>query len=636
MSCLPKPLHRLPRGDWLCPQCSSHRLLPQRCRAAWEKELSSPTTFELLPDLEHLPADAGSPLPSNPPPVETPAEPGMHNRGRIRRSPVRYNPTFLALALFHNIFSTVNSTVVPPEPQTLQEALNSPEGADWLEATVSEVTSLLEKGTFQVVDIPAHLTPVSTKWVFKRKVDAFGNFVKYKARLVAKGFLQKFGVDYFDIFSPVTKLATLRVLLALVASQDLELRHVDVRTAFLNGELDEEVYIKVPDGLHDMYPGKCFKLKKAIYGLKQAPRVWWLNLSATLAQHAFKPSYADQCLFIKNSQHGMVYCLVYVDDILFAGHPNDIDSAVNVILNTYDATNEGEASSFLGMAITRNRTNKTLKLSQTAYVEGLANRFNHNIEHPNRRASTPITTDDPGPSATLDKDKAGYYASLVGSLLYLANCTRPDISYAVGVLSRHFASPEEHHLKMAKQVLKYCLLTKDLGLTFGPRADDKPLTVIGYSDSDYGNDRYTAAHQPVNRRSVSGFSFLINGTPTVWQSKKQAVMARSTDDAEYIGLATASSTGLWIRKLIGEITGQFDPIVIFGDNLAALKHIESPGSINRSKHIDIAYQFVLDRALRHDLKFQYVMSSENMADIFTKPLSVSLFTKLRTLLGLSV
>jgi len=142
-----------------------------------------------------------------------------------------------------------------------------------MDATVSEVTSLLEKGTFEVVDIPEDKTLVDTKWVFKRKVDAFGNFVKMKTRLVAKGFLQKFGVDYFDVFSPVTKLSTLRVLLSLVVALDLELRHVDVRTAFLNGDLDEEVYIKVPEGLHDMYPGKCFKLRKAIYGLKQAPRV---------------------------------------------------------------------------------------------------------------------------------------------------------------------------------------------------------------------------------------------------------------------------------------------------------------------------------------------------------------------------
>jgi len=246
-----------------------------------------------------------------------------------------------------------------------------------MDATVSEVTSLLEKGTFEVVDIPEDKTLVDTKWVFKRKVDAFGNFVKMKTRLVAKGFLQKFGVDYFDVFSPVTKLSTLRVLLSLVVALDLELRHVDVRTAFLNGDLDEEVYIKVPEGLHDMYPGKCFKLRKAIYGLKQAPRVWWMNLSATLAKHGFVPTYADQCLSMKKGKHGTVYCLVYVDDILFAGSATDVQDAVDVILSTYDATDEGDASSFLGMAIIRDRLRRTLKLKQTAYIEDMASKYNY-------------------------------------------------------------------------------------------------------------------------------------------------------------------------------------------------------------------------------------------------------------------
>lgn len=634
MSCLPQPLHRVPRGDWYCPNCTVFRQ-PKRSRAEWEKEGVIPTPLELLADLPDLPQEAHPPLLTDPSPTleEEEAQSNVSKRGRIRRSPVVYNPTFLALTVFDNVFNTTTSSTTPPEPQTLQEALTSPEAADWMDATVSEVTSLLEKGTFEVVDIPEGQSTVSTKWVFKRKVDAFGNFVKYKARLVAKGFLQKFNVDYFDVFSPVTKLSTLRVLLALVAAYDLELKHVDVRTAFLNGTLDEEVYIKVPEGLQEVYPNKCFKLNKAIYGLKQAPRVWWLNLSSTLCKHGFKSSFADQCLFIKKGKHGTVYCLVYVDDILFAGHAEDVENAVNIIMSTYDATDEGDASSFLGMAIIRDRQAKTLKLSQSAYIDDMATRFKYAVDHPNRRVSVPIVTDDPGPSAPLQQDKASFYASLVGSLLYLANCTRPDISFAVGVLARHFAAPQENHLRLAKQLLKYCIATKSLSLTFGSSSSPSTVFAVGYSDSDYGNNRFSADHQPIARRSVSGYVFFINGTSVIWQSKKQAVMARSTDDAEYIGLATAASTGLWLRKLIGEMTGSFETLTIFGDNQAALKHVESPGSINKSKHIDICYQFVLDRALRNDLNFQYVCSSQNVADIFTKPIAVTLFSKLREKLG---
>ena len=647
MSCLPNPLYRLPHGDWTCPNCTSHRpaLETKRAKATWEAGTSSnPGVYglrphDLVPDIDLLPP--GTPMfSSNPPPELVQDHPLSSNvpvsitskRGRVLRRPVKYNPIFLSLALFHNIFTTT-ATTTPAAPINLKEALESPEAGDWMEATVSEVSSLLEKGTFEVVD-KGTKSCVKAKWVFKRKVDAFGNFVKYKARLVAKGFLQKFGVDFFDVFSPVTKLSTLRTLLAYVAAHDLELRHVDVCTAFLNGELDEEVYIEVPEGLKDLYPGKCLRLKKAIYGLKQAPRVWWLNLSSTLSRFGFKPTYADQCLFTKMGKKGIVFCLVYVDDILFAGHAEDVEDAVDIILSNYEATDEGEAKSFLGMAITRDRKLRTLKLSQSAYVEDIAKRFNFDVEHSNKRATVPIThVPESDVSPPLDSNKAGDYASLVGSLLYLANCTRPDISFAVSTLARYFAAPTEGTFKLAKQLLRYCIATKEHGLTFGPGTDSNPLNLVGYSDSDYGNARFTLEDQPVSRRSVSGFVFLINGTPVAWQSKKQAVMARSTDDAEYIGLATSASTGLWLRKLLGEMNGIFEPLTIYGDNTAALKHIECPGSINKSKHIDIAYQFILDRALRNDLKFKYVPSSENVADIFTKALGAALFLKLKGMLG---
>lgn len=345
------------------------------------------------------------------------------------------------MALLHNIFSptTISTTpLVPHAPQDLKEALESPEAADWTEATVSELTSLIEKGTFQVIP-KVNQSNVKTKWVFKRKVDAFGNFLKYKAGLVAKEFLQKFGVDYFDVFSPVTKLSTLRVLLAHAAALDLELRHVDVCTAFLNGDLTEEVYIDVPEGLHDLYPDRCFKLNKAIYGLKQAPRVWWLNLSSTLSRHGFTPTFSDQCLFTKMGKKGTVYCLVYVDDILFAGDSGDVDEAVEIILNHYEATDEGDAKSFLGMGIVRDRLKRTLKLTQSAYVIDLAKKFSFDAEHKTQKASIPITSPAEFPTSTpLDQVMAGSYASLVGSLLYLANCTRPDISFAVGTLARFF------------------------------------------------------------------------------------------------------------------------------------------------------------------------------------------------------
>ena len=323
-----------------------------------------------------------------------------------------------------------------------------------------------------------------------------------------------------------------------------------------------------------------------------------------------------------------------MDDILFAGHAKDVQDAVNIILSEYDATDEGEARSFLGMAITRNRSNRTLKLSQSSYVADIAKKFGFDPENRNRKSTIPMTSDNPNLGFSLDHKEAGDFASLVGSLLYLANCTRPDISFAVGTLARHLRNPFSVHLKAVKHLLRYCISTIDYGLCFGgnPNSSD-PVEVFGFSDSDYGSAKMPVADEVLTRRSVSGFVFLSNGTPVAWQRKRQPTVSRSSDDAEYIAMANAASTGLWLRKLYGEMSGSFKTLTIFGDNTATLKHIEDPGSINRSKHVDIAYQFVLDRADMNDLKFVYVPSTENTTDLLTKDLTTILFTYLRNKLG---
>jgi len=456
---------------------------------------------------------------------------------------------------------------------------------------------------------------------------------------VAKGFLQKFGVNYTDVFSPVTKLSTLRMLLSLVAANDLELRHVDVATAFLNGELTEEVYTAIPPGLEKVYTGMCFKLKKAIYGLKQAPRVWWLNLSNTLAAHGFKPTYADQCLFIKNGKHGKVYMLVYVDDILVAGKPEDVEDAVNVILDSYDSKDLGNATSFLGMAITRDRKNGTLTLSQTNYIESMAQKLKYDLKKVYSKATIPMQPltdkqEDIKHGGPPEEDKENPYASLVGSLLYLANCTRPDISFAVGALARHLASPGIGHMGAARKLLKYCLNTRHLGLIYSADSLNAGVNVEGYSDSDWGNAFLPQKDEAITRRYVTGMLFMSNGTPICWQSKKQVTVSRSSDEAEYQALATAASTGLWLRKLLAEMTGSPRQLVIKGDNLAALQHVWNPGSINKTKHVEVTHQFIVDRALRGDIKFVWVESKENVADIFTKALGVGLFFNLRNKLGM--
>jgi hypothetical protein len=512
----------------------------------------------------------------------------------------------------------------------LEEALASPQAEEWEKAIASETTSLFEKGTFSIVDTPRGVKPIATKWVFKTKYDAFGFLEKFKVRLVAKGFLQRLGIDYDEVFSPVSKLATLRVLLAHVAALDLELKQVDVSTAFLNGELYETIHVAIPPGLSDSYPNQCFLLRKAIYGLKQAPRVWYLKLTKTLTDNGFTPTFSDPCLLTRPGRHGPVLMLVYVDDILVAGHPSDVDDALHVITSNYECSPTTDARSFLGMAITRDRRAGTLTLAQPAYVEEVAKRFHFDTNQSYSRKTTPLpdlkTYTKPSPELPPDNR----FASLVGALLYLANCTRPDISFAVNTLAKHLKSPCEKHMGLAKHLLRYVLCTKDLCLTFHrSTSSTSPLTLTGFSDSDFANATLPTSAESITRRSVSGVLFLANGSPILWLSKKQVTVARSSDEAELQAMATAASQGLWLRKLYAEIAPPALKMIIYCDNQTALTHVDNPGSLNKTKHVDLQHQFVLDRQTRGDLTFTYIPSNENLADMLTKGLTRDRFQYLR-------
>lgn len=611
MACLNPPRTRLPSGSWICPECSS-------AGHAAASGNNMPATV------------APPPLPPAPDAAPPPLESDVLRRGsRLRTQLQRF--TFLTTAPP----PLDTNPEYPPDPTTLAEALASPQCEDWQKAVNSEITSLFSNGTFDIIDTPQGVRPIGSKWIFKRKYDAFGFLLKYKARLVAKGFLQRYGRDYFDVFSPVSKMTSLRLLLAYAAAHNLALKQLDVATAFLNGDLDEQVFVQIPDGLSEKYPNKCFYLRKAIYGLKQAPRVWWLTLSSTLLANGFTPSFADTCLFYRQGKHGLVLMLVYVDDILATGHPDDVSEALKVITDNYACSEIDDVRSFLGMAITRDLTAGTISISQHNFIDQIADKLNFSLKVPYHQ-HTPIleTATDFDGGVLLPPDNE--YASLIGSLLYLANCTRPDISFAVNTLARHLRNPTEAHMHHAKKLLRYVLTTKHLSLVYGkPSNPNKLIDIEGYSDSNYANPTFSAPGETFTRRSVSGSVFLANGTPICWSSKKQVTVARSTDEAEYQAMAASASQALWLRKLLAEFEPPARVLKVFCDNMASLTHVLSPGSMNKTKHVDVQFQFVLDRLTRGDLSFEYVPSADNIADIFTKGLSRPAFEKLRSKLFLS-
>jgi hypothetical protein len=539
-------------------------------------------------------SDSGTPPPSPSSSPDSPVPPPAPSRPkRPIVTPIRYRVPI--------------GLVKVAEPLTYQEAIAREDGELWQTATDEEMTSLLENDTWEVVKKPADANIIDVKWVYKIKYDTTGNVSRYKARLVAKGYKQVEGIDYNEVFAPVSKYATIRVLLAVAAAEDLELQLLDIKTAFLNGVLEEEVYISNPPGYPQGPPGTVLRLKKTLYGLKQAPRAWHQRLDAELTKLGFTSSMSDPGLYIHTSESTRVYLMIYVDDILIASNDKDlIRDLKQELMTTFDARDMGDVESYLGMKIVRDRGSRIIKLSQGLMTKNLVEKYGM---EDSKTKSTPLglniklTADEGEP---LDTDIYPY-SQLVGSMMYLAVCTRPDIAYAVGALARFMAKPTTVHWQAAKGVLRYLSGTTDYGITFGPGE----LELLGYCDADFAGDTDT-------RRSTTGFVFLLGGGSISWSSKRQATVAVSTTEAEYMGAAAAVKEALWLRNLLSDFGLDITPVKIYGDNQSTLKLLRNPISTLRSKHIDVIYHFARERVMKGDITFAYVNTSKMLADMLTK------------------
>lgn len=481
--------------------------------------------------------------------------------------------------------------------------------------------SLLTNNTWTLEKIPAGVKPIPVKWVFKLKRDSAGNIERYKARLVAKGFRQKEGIDYDEVFAPVSKYTTLRTMLALAASQDLEIHQLDIKTAFLNGELEEDVWIEQPPGYSNGDSSTACHLHKSLYGLKQAPRAWHTKLKAELEAQNYISSEADPALFIKQGGEP-VYLLTYVDDILIiAHHLNSVKEAKTKILSAFEARDMGEATCFLGMDIHRNRNNRTISLAQSRLITDLLKK--HDMKEC-KTQSVPLNTATKltKTGEALDTDAHGY-SQLIGSLMYLSVCTRPDISQAVGALARHMANPTTAHWRAAKGVLRYISGTANYALSFG----EKELKLEAYCDADYAGDLDT-------RRSTTGYVFTLNGGAISWSSRLQPTVAVSTTEAEYMAAAYAIKEALWLRNLLNNLGMEIQTVNIKADNQSAIKLLKNPVFSMRSKHIDIIYHFARERVFRKDVSFDYVSTNEMVADALTKPLPLNKLEFCRKKMGI--
>ena len=501
--------------------------------------------------------------------------------------------------------------LVDDTPKTIAEAYASPDVDDWKEAVHNEMDSILSNGTWELTDRPYGCKPVGCKWVFKKKLKPDGTIDKYKARLVAKGYTQKEGEDYFDTYSPVARMTTIRVLLSLAASYGLIIHQMDVKTAFLNGELEEEIYMDQPDGF--VVKGeerKVCKLLKSLYGLKQAPKQWHEKFERTLTSAGFVINEADRCVYYRHGGGNSVILCLYVDDILIFGtNINAINEVKSFLSKSFDMKDLGEADVILNIKLIEDESGITL--TQSHYVEKVLNRFGFMDSKP---SPTPYD-----PSVTLRKNKKETrdqlrYSQIVGSLMYLASATRPDISFAVSKLSRFMSNPGDDHWHALERVLRYLRGTMSYGITYSGH----PAVLEGYSDSNWISDVDVLY-------ATSGYVFTHGGGAVSWRSCKQTILTRSTMEAELTALDTATVEAEWLRELLMDLPVVEKPvpaILMNCDNQTVIAKVNnSKDNAKSSRHVKRRLKSV--RKLRNSrvITVTYIQTDKNLADPFTKGLS---------------
>jgi hypothetical protein len=453
------------------------------------------------------------------------------------------------------------------------------------------------------------------------KFKSDGNVDRYKARLVAKGYNQVEGLDFFYTFSPVAKLTTVRLLLALSSINNWHLHQLDVNNAFLHGELQEDVYMEILDGVHCDNPNQVCKLQKSLYGLKQESRKWNERLTSLLLREGYEQSTADYSLFTLTKDANFTALLVYVDDIILAGNDlMEFQRIKHILDSNFKIKDLGVLKYFLGLEIAHSKLGITI--SQRKYCLDLLKESGLLGSKP---AITPLD-----PSAKLHQDESkpyediSSYRRLIGKLLYLTN-TRPDISFATQQLSQFMQKPTMSHFKAACRVVRYLKMNPGRGLFF-PR--DSDMQILGYSDADWTGCLDT-------RRSTSGFCFFIGNSLVSWKAKKQDTICRSSSEVEYRALSSATCELIWILFLLRDlkITCQKLP-VLYCDSQSALHIASNPVFHERTKHLEIDCHLVREKLQQGLLKLLPIPTADQVADFLTKALPSPKFNQFVSKLGM--
>lgn len=494
----------------------------------------------------------------------------------------------------------------------------------WIAAMQEEIGMINKNETWILTPRPQNRRVIGVKWVYRVKLNPDGSVFKYKARLVVKGYAQVPGIDYGDTFAPVARHDTVRLLIALAAQNKWKIFHLDIKSAFLNGNLEEEIFVEQPEGFEIAgCKDHVYKLNKALYGLKQAPRAWYSRMDSHLLDQGFQRSPNEPTLYVKHTKgKSLLIVSLYVDDLLVTGdNLEEIQRFKERVMHEFEMSDLGLMKYFLGIEVDQSESG--IFISQHKYALDMLKKFS--MENC-KSVATPLVLNE-----KLHKDdgepkvEGSTFRSLIGSLLYLT-ATRPDLMFSASLLSRFMQSPSQKHFGVAKRVLRYLKGTANYGIYYTNVED---ATLIGYSDSDWAGclDDY---------KSTSGYVFSFGSGAFTWNSRKQDIVAQSTAEAEYVAAASTANQAIWLRKILFDLQQpEEEPTTIFVDNKSAISIAENPVQHGRTKHINVKFHALREAEKNGEIKLVHCTSNLQQADIFTKALPRAKLEFMKSLLGVS-
>lgn len=621
-------------------------------------------THKALPDPPaSRPLSPLTPLPSPPPPdpVELPHHrirptrthtyQGSYNETKLGKAARASNIAMTALAVelptaedseppVDTDFETQGldyALVAPDDPQTIEEALRGPESAEWARGYVDELTSLEHFNTWTLTERPANTNVAKNKVVLRTKRNSANLIILHKVRVTLGGYSQVKGVDYNETFAPCVKFETLRLLLSVGASKNAVIEQADVKSAYLQGELREELYMELPP-LYEQFrtipkplEGKdvVLKLNRPIYGSKQGGNEWYRKLCKEAENEGFTISKSDPCVFYKNNGNRYQMFAAATDDFtMLADNDESMDSMKASLRHRFDIKFMGPIRWLLGFEVTRDISNRTISLNQKAYTERIVERFGQTNA---RHVVTPmepgldLTPNSPAVSDTLlNPRERTLYREAVGSLMYPAKVSRPDISFATSTAAQHMHEPRTTHWTAVMRIYRYLNGTKHYTLTLGGIGE---ITLSIFSDADWASN--------LHRHSISGFVSFVGDAPISWSSKKQPLVTLSSTESEYVALTHTAKELIWLRRIFSELIRPItEPTILCCDNQSAIRLSKDATFHARTKHIDVHFHFIRQVVKLEYADIRYISTNDNIADIFTKSLANVKFSRFRYLLNI--